>query len=394
MVLGSRGGRMISFRALNGTNQLTPKLEMTNSNLTRRDFLKTAGAAAVAAGALQTSWAQSEKKITLALVGGAHIHTPGFIDLLKTRKDTHVKYVWDHDAARAEKRAKDLNAEVVTDLEKIWSDSEIPAVVIYSETNRHHDLVLAAAKAGKHMFVEKPLGITAKSSLAMAEAIERANLLFTTGYFMRTDPKHLFLRDEIAKGHFGKITRARGSNCHSGSLEGWFDTEWRWMADPKIAGIGGFGDLGTHKLDILMWMLGEVEAVTADVKIVTGRYPGCDECGEGLIQFKNGVIGTLAAGWVDIEDPVQLLISGTEGHAVIVDNHLYYRSKQVPGSDSKDPFTKLPPAARPPIDQFLDAVAGSKDQPLVKPSEAAARVVAMEALYKGAHEKKWVTVKS
>ena len=365
-----------------------------NSNFTRRNFLKTAGVAAVAAGALPSSWAQSDKKITVALVGGAHIHTPGFIDLLKNRNDTSVKYVWDHDVSRAEKRAKALNASVVTDLNKIWSDPEIPAVVIYSETNRHHDLVLAAAKAGKHMFVEKPLGITAKESLAMAAAIERANLLFTTGYFMRTDPKHLFLREEIAKGHFGTITRARGSNCHSGALEGWFDTEWRWMADPKIAGIGGFGDLGTHKLDILMWMLGDVQAVTADVRIVTGRYPGCDECGEGMIQFKNGVIGTLAAGWVDVEDPVQLLISGTEGHAVIVDNHLYYKSKHIPGSDRKDPYTKLPPASRPPMHQFLDAVAGSKEQPLVKPSEAAARVVAMEALYKGAHEKKWVTVKS
>ena len=166
------------------------------------------------------------------------------------------------------------------------------------------------------------------------------------------------------------------------------------MADPKIAGIGGFGDLGTHKLDILMWLLGDMDAVTADVKIVTGRYPGCDEFGEGLIRFKNGVIGTLAAGWVDIEDPVPLLISGTEGHAVVVDNHLYYKSKHVPGSDSKDPYTKLPQAPRPPVHQFLDAVAGAKDQPLVKPSEAGARVVAMEALYRGAHDQKWVAIKA
>jgi predicted dehydrogenase len=347
---------------------------------------------AVAAASLQTTWAQGDKELTLALVGAAHIHTPGFIELMKTRKDARVKSVWDHDAARAEKRAKELNAEVISDVNKIWSDSEIQAVVIYSETNRHHDLVLAAAKAGKHMFVEKPLGITAKESLAMAEAIERANLLFTTGYFMRTDPKHLFLKEEIAKGNFGKITRVRGSNCHSGALEGWFDTEWRWMTDPKIAGIGGFGDLGTHKLDILAWLVGDVHAVTGEVRSVTGRYGDVDECGEGLIQFKNGVIGTLAAGWVDVEDPVQLLISGTEGHAVVVDNHLFYRSKHVPGSDSKDPFTKLPPASRPPMHQFLDAVAGAKDQPLVKPSEAAARVVVMEALYKGAREKRWVNV--
>ena len=380
---------MIASRVLDRTVS-NHHAEIMSSNLTRREFLKSAGTAAIVAGTLSTSLAQGDRKITLALVGAAHIHTPGFIDLLKTRNDVRVKSVWDHDAARAAQRAKELNAEVVSDVNKIWSDPEISAVVIYSETNLHHDLVMAAAKAGKHMFAEKPLSTTGKESLAMANAIERANLLFTTGYFMRTDPKHLFLKEEIAKGHFGKITRARGSNCHSGALEGWFDKEWRWMADPKIAGIGGFGDLGTHKLDILMWMLGDVDSVTADVKIVTGRYPDCDECGEGMIQFKNGVIGTLGAGWVDVEDPVQLLISGTEGHAVVVDNHLYYKSKHVPGSDSKDPYTKLPPASRPPMHQFLDAVAGSKDQPLVRPSEAAARVVAMEAMYKGAREKKWV----
>ena len=54
-----------------------------NINLTRREFLKTTGAAAVAAGAMQTAWAQGSGKITVALVGGAHIHTPGFIDLVK-----------------------------------------------------------------------------------------------------------------------------------------------------------------------------------------------------------------------------------------------------------------------------------------------------------------------
>jgi len=125
---------------------------------------------------------------------------------------------------------------------------------------------------------------------------------------------------------------------------------------------------------------------------VTGRYGDCDETGEGLIRFKSGVIGTLAAGWVDVEDPVQLLISGTEGHALIEDNHLYYKSKKVPGSDSKDPVTNLPKGPRPPLHQFLDAVGGANDQPLVRPSEAAARVVVMEAMYKGARERKWVRV--
>jgi predicted dehydrogenase len=361
-------------------------------NLTRRDFIRTTGVAAAAATTLPAALAQGQQKTTIALVGGAHIHTPNFIELVNSRPDVRVKAVWDHDAARAQKRAKALHAQVVDDVKQIWADPEITAVVIFSETNRHHELVLAAAKAGKHMFAEKPLGITAKESLEMAAAIEKAHLLFTTGYFMRTDPKHLFLQEEIAQGHFGQITRVRASNCHNGSLGGWFDTEWRWMADPKVAGVGAFGDLGTHKLDILMWLLGDVESVTADIKPVTNRYAGCDECGEAMLRFKNGVTGTLAAGWVDIQDPVQLLLSGTEGHAVIYDGQLHYKSNKVSGSDSKAPWTKLPPAPRAPLHQFFDAMAGAKDQPLVHPSEAAARVVVMEAMYKGARDHKWVKV--
>ena len=359
---------------------------------TRREFLKTTGAAALAASALPV-WAQdSGKTINVAVVGVAHIHTPGYLNLLKQRADVRVKYVWDHEAARAESRAKETGAQAVTNLHTVWSDPDVSAVIILSETNLHHELVLAAAQAGKHMFVEKPLGITSRESLEMAAAIDRAGRLFTTGYFSRTDPKSLFLKDEIAAGNFGIITRVRASNCHNGSLGGWFDQDWRWMTDPKIAGVGAFGDLGTHKLDILMWLLGGLESVTADIRPVTHRYGDCDETGEALMRFKSGVIATLAAGWVDIEDPVKLQISGTQGHAVIYDDKLYYRSDKVGGSDFRKPVTKLPPAPKVPMEQFLDAVAGAKNEPLVTPREAAARVTVMQAMYEAARKRKWVDI--
>jgi predicted dehydrogenase len=265
-------------------------------------------------------------------------------------------------------------------------------VVILAETNLHRDLVLAAAKAGKHLFVEKPLGTTAREAREMADAIEKAGVLFTTGYGSRTDPKHIFLKAEVAKGNFGTITRVRASNCHNGSLGGWFDKDWRWMADPKIAGVGAFGDLGTHKLDILMWMLGDIESVTAEIHPVTHRYGDCDETGEALIRFHNGIIGTLAAGWVDVEDPVKLQISGTEGHAAIVNNDLFYYSQKLPDTDKWKPFAHLPHAPKAPLQQLLDAVAGAKDQPLVPVREAAARVMAMQAIYEAARERKWVKV--
>lgn len=356
-----------------------------SDGLTRREALRAAGLGAAAAAAGPAVAQVGAIARGVALVGGAHIHTPQYAAALRDRKSVTVKYVWDHDSARAAKWAKELNCPVASDLRQVWDDAQIGAVVICAETNRHHELVTAAARAKKHMFVEKPLGITARESFAMAAAIEQANLLFTTGYFMRTSREHLFLKEQAAKGSFGKITRVRGSNCHNGSLGGWFDTDYRWMADPKISGVGAFGDLGTHSLDILMWLMGDIESVAAEVQIVTNRYPGCDETGEALLKFRNGVIGTLAAGWVDVDNPVSMLISGTEGHASIVNGLLYFKSSKVAGSDGREPWSEMPPRLPQPITQFLNALEGKPHENLVKPSEAAARVAVMEAAYRSAH---------
>ncbi|HOX02644.1 MAG TPA: Gfo/Idh/MocA family oxidoreductase [Candidatus Paceibacterota bacterium] len=360
----------------------------------RRRFLETvalAGAASALPGRLSAG-APAAPRLTLALVGAAHIHTPGFISLIRReRPEARVKYVWDHDEPRARKRAAELDAQVA-DLDTIWSDAAVAGVIICSETHRHLELVQAAVRARKHLFAEKPLAGNRKDSDTMAQAIEDAGLIFTTGYFMRTAPVHLFLKEQVQKGVFGKINRIRGCNCHSGSLEGWFDTEWRWMADPAMAGVGAFGDLGTHSLDLMMWLGGDVEAVTAKTLVVTGRYGACDESGDAMLRFKNGANGLLSAGWVDIANPVSLEISGTKAHAVIVNGQLFFRCAEVEGADGRSPWTALPPEQPKPLHQFLNALAGKPDQPLVTPKEAADRVRVMEAMYQAADRDDWIKV--
>jgi predicted dehydrogenase len=331
--------------------------------------------------------------LTVALVGTAHIHTPGFVKRLNARDDVQVKFVWDIQPERAQKWAAELNAHTVTGVQAIWADDKIDGVVICSETNHHEGLVLAAAAAQKHMFVEKPLGMGADDASRMAEAIEQAGVLFQTGYFMRSTGVHRFLRDEIARGHLGKVTRVRMSNCHSGSLGGWFDTDYRWMADPAIAGCGAYGDLGTHRLDIMLWMMGDPHTVTADMGVATGRYGDCDEYGEGLLQFEGGTIGVLAGGWVDLADPVPLLISGTAGHAYVCQGQLYYKSEHVAGADGSEPWTDLPADLPHAFELFLDAMLG-RDVPLVGAREAAVRSAVMEAMYEAAESKTWVEPKT
>ena len=333
---------------------------------------------------------------TLAFIGCAHIHTPGFIHNINRRTDSvKVKYVWDHDLVRAEQRSKELAGSVVeASLETILADPEVTAVIVCTETNRHKDVVPQIAAAGKHVFVEKPLGFAGADAKVMAEAIETAGVLFSTGYFSRGDAKLRFVKEQIEKGHFGKITRARMSNCHSAAIGGWFDGEWRWMADPAQSGCGGFGDLGTHILDIVLWLFGPVAQVTGQLDNGLARYEGCDETGEGMLRFENGVIATLAAAWDDVADPVRLIVSGTEGHAVIVHDKLYFQSKHVPIMDGSQPVrnAELPGPVPAGLDAFLERVTGQNDTaPLVGASEAAYRNAVMEAIYTGAKESRWVT---
>lgn len=324
----------------------------------------------------------------IAFVGCAHIHTPAFVNKLKERNDMQVVGVWDHDAARAKKNADQFSCGTYVSHNEIWKDKSIDAVVICSETNLHKELAMAAAKAGKHMFIEKPLGFAGKDAFAVARAIEKAGVIFQTGYFNRGVPAHLFLKKMVDNGSFGKITRIRHTNCHSGSLGGWFDTEWRWMADPSIAGCGGFGDLGTHSLDIIMWLMGMPEKVTGDISVVTGRYGSdCDEAGEAMLKFPNGAIGTVAASWVDLANPITCEITGTKAYAYIHYGKLYVKCEGI--SDGANPVTDLPAALPHAFDLFLDALNG-KTVSLVTVAEAAQRSSVMEAIYKGAKSGKWV----
>jgi len=329
--------------------------------------------------------------IQVAFVGCAHIHTPGFVKRLQARTDVGVKYVWDHEPKRAQQQAEALSSQAVSQVETIWSDADVAGAIICSETNRHEALVVPGAAARKHLFVEKPLGMGAEDAYRMADSIEQAGVLFQTGYFARGDPIHGFLREQIRLGHLGKITRVRHTNCHSGSLRGFFDSEWRWMADLEQAGCGAFGDLGTHSLDILLWLMGNVTSVTATIDVATGRYGDTDEYGEGLLKFENGAIGSMAAGWVDVAHPVNLILSGTEGHASVVNGKLYFQSTHVAGADGKEPWTDLPAPWPHAFELFLDAVVGKRDVPLVGAREAAVRSAVMEALYQGARTGQWIT---
>ncbi len=335
---------------------------------------------------------------TIGFLGAAHIHSPGFIKRVNERGDQfNAKAVWDSQTARAEIAAGQLACAAVSNYNEILNDSEIDAIIICSETSLHLELVEATAAAGKDVFVEKPLGMGADDAYAMQRAIDEAGVIFQTGHFMRSMPVYRQLKAWIEAGTLGAITRVRHSNVHQGAIASIFDSgrgpylNWLWMTDPALSGCGGFGDLGAHSLDILMWLMGDVQSVTAQVDRLLGKYD-CDEYGEGMLRFANGAIGTLAAGWVDVLRPQSILISGTEGVAYVDEGALYVQSVNLPGTEGGE-WTDLPDALPHAFDLFLDALNG-EDVPLISAKEAADRSAVMEAFYQAAATNSWVQPKT
>jgi predicted dehydrogenase len=319
--------------------------------------------------------------LRIAFVGTAHIHTPGFLNALKEREATLVG-IWDHDAPRAAANSEKTGAPMMA-LDDLLSQPNLDGIIICSETNRHPELVEAAVQLGKPVFVEKPMGASGRDSRKIAKLFEESGCVFQTGYFSRGMPQTQTLRKLLAEKAFGNVTRVRMSNCHSGALGGWFDTDWRWMADREQSGVGAFGDLGTHVLDLMLWCFGEVEAVTGTLSMGTARYEGCDEYGEAIIKFKSGVIGTLAAGWNDVADPVRVQVCGTEGHFI------WGSEVKVAGADGKFVEAELEPGIPAGLNSFLDHLEG-KHAELLTAAEAAERDRVMSAIYEAAEDSKWV----
>jgi predicted dehydrogenase len=324
--------------------------------------------------------------LNLAWVGVAHIHTPGFSnDVLK--RGHKCAGVYDRDAEKAKKNAEKLGGQVRT-IAEMARDSSVDGFIITSETSFHLELLKQIAGAGKPIFVEKPLGINTEFSTSILEVLEDNKIVFQTGYFQRGGQGIQTIKKKVDEGFFGQITRVRASVCHSGALGGWFDTDWRWMADRSLAGVGGFGDLGTHGLDLLMWLFGGVKAATGALGDGTARYKGCDELGEGLMKFTSGAIGTLTASWDDVTNPIRLQVSGTKGHATLNGD------LKIAGPDGNMQIVDVKnqePAVSAGFGAFLDHLEGKKVT-LVTAREAVARDIVMDAIYKGAETQTWIDI--
>jgi predicted dehydrogenase len=349
------------------------------------------GAAPFAFGSKIFAGNAKSNSITLAMVGGAHIHAPNFANRMSRTDFVQTKYVWDPSSETARERQQVTGGDIVDDPNIIFNDPDVDGVIITSQTNMHTNLIFPAVEAGKHVFVEKPVGMNGSEAYEIANAVNNAGVIFQTGYFMRSSGVNQKVRSLVQEGALGDITRLRLSNVHSGVIGGWFDTDWRWMTEPDKAGVGAFGDLGSHVFDLLLWFMegDSPKACTGYVDSVIGRYPESDEYGEGMVTFDSGAVATVAAGWVDHANPNQIEISGTKGHLRVTNGNLYVRIPEM-DLDASEPYTDLPESWKHPVEIFFDEVAGTNTAPLITADEAAAVNQLVTQIYNAHQNGSWI----
>ncbi|MGZ4257095.1 MAG: Gfo/Idh/MocA family protein [Gaiellaceae bacterium] len=182
-------------------------------------------------------------------------------------------------------------AEAVTDWREQVADERIEIFDNTGPNAVHAEPTLAAARAGKHVVCEKPLGLTADESHRLWQEAARVGVRHLCGFNYRFVPAVRHARELLEAGELGEVVHFRGRYLQSW---GWDADPARWRFDPAQAGTGALGDLGSHLIDLGRYLVGEIASVSALVRtFVPGRE--VDDQFTAVVEFENGAAGTLEA---------------------------------------------------------------------------------------------------
>jgi predicted dehydrogenase len=217
----------------------------------------------------------------LGMLGSHHAynlaHRVAMVDLVR---------VVDVDQVRAEAIAAELGAEWSVDYSDLVEDAGIDAVVIATPTALHPQMIIAAARAGKHIFCEKPIALTFEESVEAVRIVQEAGIVFQVGFHRRYDPSWRDAHERIKRGELGSIY--------------YFHTSQRDSTPPppSYIEIGGehFVDATVHDFDLARWLVGEITELTAVTASVTD--PQFEENGDldhavVVLRFENGALGVI-----------------------------------------------------------------------------------------------------
>lgn len=175
------------------------------------------------------------------------------------------------------------------DAEALINDPEVDAVYIATPPNAHHDYTLAVAKAGKPVYVEKPMALNHAECQRMVTACQAAGVPLWAAYYRRRLPRFLKVKELIDAGAIG-APRTVTVRFYRNWVQP-TDGQLPWRVDPTIAGGGFFVDLASHTLDYLDYFLGPITQVQGHAGNQGGHYRAEDVVA-GSFVFASGVYGT------------------------------------------------------------------------------------------------------
>jgi len=202
----------------------------------------------------------------------------------------HAKVVAVSDVSeeRANALGKELDAEVFLDYDALLAQRDVDAVLIASPPFLHRPMVESAARAGKHIFCEKPMAPYVADCDAMIDAIQTAGVRFQIGHVCRFHATHSKVRELVASGEYGTPTAMLVHRI--GGPWGKGHPSWRWER-AKCGGI--LMEVNAHEIDFMRFVCGDVKAVSA----VGGKFAdsGLDYPDIALVsmQFASGAVGFL-----------------------------------------------------------------------------------------------------
>jgi predicted dehydrogenase len=219
-----------------------------------------------------------------------------------------LKAVCARDAAKAKAFAEQWGYESTeTDWRKLVERKDIDIIDIASPNDTHREIAVAAAKAGKMVMCEKPLGRSAKESIEMVEAVEKAKVPNMVWYNYRRVPAVMLAKQLIDEGKLGKIFHYRAKFLQDWTISKDLPQggQGLWRLDVGVAGSGVTGDLLAHCIDTAMWLNGGIAKVSGMTETfikerhhnISGKTEpvGIDDASLFLARFANGSLASFEA---------------------------------------------------------------------------------------------------
>ena len=226
--------------------------------------------------------------MNIGIMSFAHIHATSYADAIKRIPSATLTAIYDTDLSRGQQASAMYDVPFFADITQFLANP-IDVVLVCSENVLHKEMVIAAAKAKKHILCEKPIATTLEDAEEMIAACEENGVKLSIAYPVRYSAPIRDLKQAIDAGELGDIVAIRSTN--RGQNPG------GWFIDEQLAGGGAVLDHTVHMVDIMRWFL-KSEAV--EVSAFANRYfteLDTDDAGIMTIVFENGVVASHDASW-------------------------------------------------------------------------------------------------